>query len=222
MTGLIAEMFRTVERLKVAGAEGKMLTRFDALNDQRMGATLKDVVLSQTLNAIFSNTQSIGTGLLLIVVGHAMSRGTFFVGDLALFVFYLGCVEELVMEVGFILTDYKRNGVSFARLLELMPDADPKRLVEHRRSFFGGDPPAVPFVKKTAADQLERVEVRGLTYVYPESGRGVHNIDLSLERGTLTVVTGRVGSGKTTLFRTLIGSLVRRSGEIRWNGRIIS
>ena len=63
------------------------------------------------------------------------------------------------------------------------------------------------------------LDVKGLTYVHPESGRGVHDVSFKLERGQFTVVAGRVGSGKTTLLRTLIGWLPPHSGEIKWNGK---
>ena len=33
------------------------------------------------------------------------------------------------------------------------------------------------------------------------------------------VITGRIGSGKTTLIRALMGSQQRQSGEVRWNER---
>lgn len=65
---------------------------------------------------------------------------------------------------------------------------------------------------------LERLDVRGLTCLYPESGRGIEGVELSLARGTFTVVTGRIGSGKTTLVRALLGLLPVQAGEIRWNG----
>jgi ATP-binding cassette subfamily B protein len=45
----------------------------------------------------------------------------------------------------------------------------------------------------------------------------VAEIDVELDRGTLTVVTGPVGSGKSTLVRTLLGLLPADRGEIRWN-----
>ena len=61
--------------------------------------------------------------------------------------------------------------------------------------------------------------MRGLTFVHPNSDRGIRDVDLTLRRGTFTVITGRIGSGKTTLLRALIGSLRRQSGEIWWNGR---
>jgi len=61
----------------------------------------------------------------------------------------------------------------------------------------------------------------GLSYRYPNSGRGLDNVTLSLERGTLTVITGRVASGKTTLLRVLLGLLPRDAGQIQWNGEQI-
>jgi ATP-binding cassette subfamily B protein len=39
-----------------------------------------------------------------------------------------------------------------------------------------------------------------------------------LARGSFTVVTGRVASGKTTLLRVLLGLLPREAGQIYWNG----
>jgi ATP-binding cassette subfamily B protein len=46
-------------------------------------------------------------------------------------------------------------------------------------------------------------------------------VDLSLERGSLTVITGRIGSGKTTLLRVLLGLLPKEKGEVLWNGQLV-
>jgi ABC-type multidrug transport system fused ATPase/permease subunit len=43
-------------------------------------------------------------------------------------------------------------------------------------------------------------------------------VSLTLERGSLTVVTGRIGSGKTTLLHALLGLLPNVAGQILWNG----
>jgi ATP-binding cassette subfamily B protein len=63
--------------------------------------------------------------------------------------------------------------------------------------------------------------VDGLSYTHPESGRGIREIRLRLKRGSFTVIIGRIGSGKTTLVRCLLGLLPLDSGEIRWNGEVI-
>ncbi|MNB79532.1 Lipid A export ATP-binding/permease protein MsbA [compost metagenome] len=85
----------------------------------------------------------------------------------------------------------------------------------------GGEHPAASPAEALPAQAppLTELSVRGLTYRYPETGRGIRNIDLDLRRGSFTVITGMIGSGKTTLVRTLLGLLTADAGDIRWNGR---
>ncbi|WP_223067341.1 ABC transporter ATP-binding protein [Paenibacillus caui] len=77
------------------------------------------------------------------------------------------------------------------------------------------DPITAPAID---AGPLYTLEARGLTYRYPETGRGIESIDLTLKRGSFTVITGMIGSGKTTLLRTMLGLLPAESGEMTWNG----
>ena len=56
---------------------------------------------------------------------------------------------------------------------------------------------------------------------YPSSGRGVFGIDLALDAGSVTVIAGEVGSGKTTLVRALLGLVPHDGGMIRWNGTAV-
>ena len=60
--------------------------------------------------------------------------------------------------------------------------------------------------------------MHGLSCVYPDSTNGVYDVDLQIPRGSFTVVTGRIGSGKTTLVRALVGVLPMQTGQILWNG----
>ena len=221
VTGFIGEMFGAAEAIKVAHAEERVLNRFDALNAERKRTTLRDTLLSETLGAVFSNVQNIGTGFVLIAAARSLGSDSFSVGDLSLFVFYLGWTQWMAHEVGRTLTQYRQIGVSLDRLRELMPGARPAELVRRRPSYLFGRMPDTPFVPKTDADRFDSLDVVGLTYVHPGSGRGVRGVDLSLRRGGFTVVTGRIGSGKSTLMRALVGSLPRQSGEIRWNGAAV-
>jgi ABC-type multidrug transport system fused ATPase/permease subunit len=85
-----------------------------------------------------------------------------------------------------------------------------------------GPLPEVIYADKTASDLLKEVAAVNLTYHYPRSENGIEGVNLTLPRGTLTVITGRIGSGKTTLLRALLGLLPLESGEIRWNGELIT
>ncbi|WP_125775040.1 ATP-binding cassette domain-containing protein [Antribacter gilvus] len=75
------------------------------------------------------------------------------------------------------------------------------------------DPPAAP-VRRAA--RLERVTLRGVSAVHDDGTVGVAGVDLELRRGELVLVTGRVGSGKSSLLAGLAG-LVDLHGSLRWN-----
>jgi ATP-binding cassette subfamily B protein len=57
-----------------------------------------------------------------------------------------------------------------------------------------------------------------LTAVHPGSGRGVRDVELTLVRGSFTVITGPAGAGKTTLLRALLGLMPTQDGAVLWNG----
>lgn len=94
-------------------------------------------------------------------------------------------------------------------------------MVAHNPVYLRGAFPEVPYTPKTDQHRLERLDVSGLTCLYPGSKQGIKDIDFGLKRGTFTVITGRVGSGKTTLLRALLGLLPKDAGEIRWNGTLV-
>ena len=219
VTGFLGEMFGSAEAIKVAGAETHVLNEFDRVNAARKRATLRDTLLTQTLNAIFRNLEGIGVGAILIVAGHAMLSGELTVGDLVLFVFYLEQFSWLWAGLGRVMTEYRQMGVGIGRLDDLMPGAPPEKLVERNPTHLFRKAPDPVQVEKTDADRLESLEARGVTYVYPDSEQGVREVDLSLQKGSFTVITGRVGSGKSTLLRVLLGSLPLEAGELRWNGK---
>lgn len=218
VAGFLGELFGAVEAIKLADAEGPALQRFDQINDQRRAATLKDILFAEGMVGLSNHIGELGTGILLILAAQSMRSGNFTVGDFALFVGYLGFVNNMGAMAGFMFTRYRQVAVSIDRLNQLMIGAPPGKLVERRPSYLTGSRPEVPQLAKTSADRLEILACQGLTYIHRESGRGVTGIDLTLGRGTLTVVTGRVGAGKTTLLRALFGLLPRASGTITWNG----
>lgn len=225
VTGLLGEIFGSVQAIQIANAEDHVLAHFSRLNDQRRQLMVRDRLLTQILHAVFSNTAAIGTGLILILAAESMRTLTFSVGDFALFVYYLGFLTEFTTEIGDYLAHYRQGGVSFDRLTTLLQGAPPATLVAHHPIYLRASPPDMTHAAKTKAHRLEILSVRGLTYHYPNAqdgsasnpGPGIENISFKLKRDSFTVITGRIGSGKTTLLRTLLGLLPKERGEIHWN-----
>ncbi|CAI6083403.1 ABC transporter ATP-binding protein [Cohnella sp. JJ-181] len=241
VTGAISEMFGSVLAIQVAGAEQRIVDRFARLGESRRQSMIRDKLLTETLSSVFNNSVNLGTGIILLLAGFKMRGGSFTIGDFSLFVYYLTFVTQLISNVGNFMTYYKQMGVSFDRLKEMLRGASPTLLVkkayiglgkkEGRRTADGervreeraarrheGEPLA-PSIQ---AEPLRELDASGLTYRYPDTGRGIEEIDLTLPRGSFTVVTGMVGSGKTTLLRTLLGLLPAERGTIRWNGEPVA
>jgi ATP-binding cassette subfamily B protein len=221
-TALANEAFAAVQAIKLAGAEASVVARARQANEARRRAVLADRVFDAALAAVAPASVGLATGAVLLLVGPSIGSGAFTVGDFALFAYFMGAVGEVVEAFGGIAAAYRRTGVSFDRLAELVQGdraAAGEALVRPGPVYLRGSLPAMPAIRKAASDRLERLDARGVTYRHPGSGRGIDGIDLSLNRGTLTVVTGRVGSGKTTLLRVLLGLLPADAGEVCWNGR---
>ncbi len=219
VTGLLGEIFGAAQAVKVANAEARVIGYFKVVNEVRRRAALNDLVFTQVLRSTSQNAASVGTGIVLLLAAAKIRAGSFTVGDFALFVSYLGWMTQVTSMFGFFLTQYRQAGVSFDRLVALLQSEPPEEVTRHGPVYLRGKLPDAQYAAKSPEDRLERLEADGLTYHYPDSGRGIEGVGFELERGSFTVVTGRIGSGKTTLLRVLLGLLPMESGEIRWNGR---
>lgn len=226
VTGEISEMFGNVQAIQVAGAEDRVIERFRSFGDNRRKAMLKDRLMTELLDSVFSNSVNLGTGLILLLAGTKMRAGTFTVGDFALFVYYLTFVTQFITNVGKFITYFKQMSVSLERLTFLLQGASAKVLtmvnslhLKPSTSLAGASSTEQSVNSALGSeDALQRLEVNGLSYAYADTGRGISDIHLSLRRGSFTVVTGAIGSGKTTLVRSLLGLLPKGKGTIAWNG----
>ncbi|NOU84746.1 ATP-binding cassette domain-containing protein [Paenibacillus sp. LMG 31460] len=241
VTGEISEMFGNVQAIQVAGAEKRVIARFSSFGDDRRKAMLKDRLMGEVLDSVFSNSVNLGTGLILLLAGTKMRAGTFTVGDFALFVYYLTFVTQFITNVGKFITYFKQMSVSLERLTFLLQGASARVLtmvnslhLKAESKMAEAAVSTIPLAQNGRENEclggdgleregassapLQRLDVNGLSYAYSDTGRGISDIHFSLKRGSFTVITGTIGSGKTTLVRSLLGLLPKGKGTIAWNG----
>ena len=222
VSGFLGEIFGAVQAVQVANAQPAVLARFERINEVRRVETVKDRMFTTVLESVYRNAVSLGTGAILLLTAQGIRAGTFTVGDFALFEFYMSWVSLLPFWAGWVISRYKQLGIAFERLHALLPAVSPAALVEHGPVYLSGPFPEVPYVARGDGDHFQTLEVANLSYRHPESRRGIETISFTVRRGTFTVITGRIGSGKTTLLRVLLGLLPKDTGEIRWNGAIVT
>jgi len=222
VTGLIGEMFSAVQAIQVAGAENTVLAHLHHLNEQRRQRMVQDQVFTAVLHSSLENLVNVGIGLILLVAAQLGLSGDrdLNVGDFALFVYFLTFITDFLWFLGGFIAQTKQTEVSFERMEGLIGERE--RIVEQSPLYLPdlkGRVAELPAIAQPHQDtMLQELRAVNLTYRYPGSNFGITNINLTLQRGSLTVITGQVGSGKTTLLQVLLGLLPPQSGEIYWNG----
>ena len=221
LSTFIGEIFGSVQAVHVASAENHVTNRFRTIFHARRKAVLRDALFNRFVEVLGRNLGALSTAVVLLLAGRSMQTGKFTVGDLLLFIVYTRSILELVGSMGRLIATHKLVTVSKNRIEALVDGSPSGTLVEHGPVYLHGKLPDIPYIPKTEADHLSRLDVSGLTYHYPDTGKGIEGINLYIERGSFTVITGRIGSGKTTLLKALLGLVPRERGQIRWNGKMI-
>lgn len=223
VTGFIGDVFGAIGAVKVAGAERSVARRFEALGEVRAIAARRDQVATQVLRTSSGAVGNLGTGLVVLLVVPALAEGQATVGDVGLFASAVAVLATLPRWVASVGIHQRQADVSVERMARLLPDGSPAGVVAPAATLLRDGPGPFPPVavgrpeQRSGPERLERLDARDLTILHP-GGEGIVAVDLTLERGSLTVVTGPVGAGKSTLLRSLLGLVALDRGEVRWNG----
>ncbi|MGE5156356.1 MAG: ATP-binding cassette domain-containing protein [Betaproteobacteria bacterium] len=219
---LIADFGGGVRAVKVAGAQDAAVRRLVAAGEVRRRAQVRAVTQQALLDSSESITVAVGQALVLLVGAAALRAGRFTVGDFVLFINYLFFFLQLPRRIGRLLGQQITTRAAAQRLGALMGAGDLDGLTHHRELHLSGRaaPASVP-APRPDTEALVEFTVAGLSYTCPGTDRGVRDVDLRLVGGTVTVVTGKVGAGKTVLMQALLGLRTPERGEIRWNDTVV-
>lgn len=218
ITSFIAETFGAVQALKLGQAEEHVSKRFNRLNEERRQAALRDNLFKQWMKSLNQHVLSICTGLILLMCAAEMKAGNFTVGDFALFTSYLVNIGFSISLFGYMVFQHKRLKVSYDRMRTLFRPGEEDQIMEKQEIYLYEEPPEPVKGARDPKEKLRELEVSGLSYRYEQSSNGIQDISFNLKQGQFLVITGRIGSGKSTLVRTLLGLLPKQQGEILWNG----
>ena len=216
LTGAIGEIFGSVQAIQIAGAETYAVEHFRQLSQIRQRQILRSTVFFGVLQSVFGNTVGIGTGLILVLAALYRHLSP---GDIAIFISYLGTITSFIVGFAATIAQYTQTKVSHQRLVDLLQGASEQTLLLNDPLYLKGPVPELEHPIKAAQDRLDILAINNLSYRYPDTGRGITGINCQLRRGTLTVITGRVAAGKTTLLQAILGLLPKDTGSIEWNGR---
>ncbi|MEM8905175.1 MAG: ABC transporter ATP-binding protein [Actinomycetota bacterium] len=222
VTAALGEVVGAALTIKVNGASRPVLDHVGSTMDERRHTAVRDRTLDALVRAVGSSMTDVGLGLVLLVAAVRVRSGAFDVGDLVIFATYLTWIGFLPRMIGVTITRRRQAMVAFDRMRLLVADDEAERTSTQRHLALHGDAPLRPERRVPERVRLDRLEVHDLTVRF--GGEVVVDAaSCTIPAGSLTVVTGRVGAGKTSFLRGLLGLTWGddAEGTVMWNGRVL-
>lgn len=190
----IADALTGVRDLRLSDRIGGRLAAFERDFADRRKVQLRHQIYLDLLSDLFRNLVLVGTAVVLLTAGVRVADGGFSVGKLVLFLTYAGWLGQQMYFFGKILARYQSGTVSYRRLTDLA----------------GADTPAATSTSDT--EPLRELVVTDLACA------AAHRpVSFTVRPGRLVVITGEIGSGKSTVIRGLLGRQPDTLGTVRWN-----
>lgn len=218
LTATLRDVFAAQDTIRLYRARNDVLGEVARRSRRRSDAAIVDRVLTDSVRAASNSLAGVSIGLVLLLAADDLRTGELSIGELALFITYLRYMTFFPRMLGHFMTRYRQTGVAFERMGELGADGRPEAILEDYDLDIDRDPDPLP-QPALEREPLKTLAVTSLNAGF-DSDEVVRDATFTLHGGTLTVLTGAVGSGKTTLVRALLG-LVPSTGEVRWNDEAV-
>ncbi|MCO5226427.1 MAG: ABC transporter ATP-binding protein/permease [Thermomicrobiales bacterium] len=205
-TSAVGDVIAVGMAIQLAGARDRAVQHIAELATARRGAALRDRALTQLVEGISRNASALGTGLVMLLAASRIRNGELTVPDFVLFTAWFGMVTTITVDLGNYLAQMAAARVAFERMEE-MTTAKPASMsiVDHTPLHLTGQFPSQ--IHSGGPTCPPRVGTESSRTIHPSADLHVitPTATFTLRPGEVTVVTGRIGAGKSNLVRALIG-----------------
>ncbi len=206
-TRLMTEILNNMKSIKLYAWSTAFMNKLNVIRNDQELKTLRKIGASQAIaNFTWSTTPflvSCSTFAVFVLTGDqplsteivfpALTLFNLLTFPLAILPMVITSIIEATVAIGR-LTDYFTAE-------ELQPDA----VINKDPATYVGD---------------EAVRIRDATFTWDKSRRCLESINFSANKGELSCVVGRVGSGKSSLLQAVLGDVWKISGEVVVRGRV--
>ena len=200
--GHLIDTLEGIETLKVAGAEGRAVSRWSSHYVEVLNATLRRARLTTWSDTVVGTVRTAGPFVVLLVGAEAVLRGATTLGTLLA---ALALAHGIITSVGTLLTNFGEIDA-----LTAMVDRLDDIFVER---------PEQPDQRPPAPRLLGRLTLRGVGYrPTAKSPFLVRKVSLDVPPGAFVAIVGASGSGKSTVVSLLTSLFEPTEGEILLDG----
>ena len=191
--------------LKSFHREKAAAARFDVETDLYKMRVLDLVKVEAMFMPLIVLLVGLSTILTVYVGGHRVAAGHLDLGHIFQFVFYVNLLTWPFASVGWVTSLVQKAEASMARILDFL----------HAQ-------PAVqsaPEARTTPLSNTPALTFDNVTWTYPETGiQALNQVSFSVNAGETVGITGRTGSGKSTILQLAMRMMDPSSGTIALDG----
>ncbi|MGH4122509.1 MAG: ABC transporter ATP-binding protein [Clostridium sp.] len=189
ISGSVQENIYGIRVIKSYVQEEAEAEKFELLNDKMMDSNINMVKVSSSLSPVIEISFSISFVMNLIIGGNMVLNGNITLGDFIAFNGYLTMIMRPIVSIGRVINIVQRGIASIKRLDEI----------------FKVNPKIQDGVKMISTAIDGEIEFKNLSFSYIGSDKkALQNISLKIPKGYTVGITGKTGSGKTTLVNLLL------------------
>jgi ABC-type multidrug transport system fused ATPase/permease subunit len=188
LTADVEENVSGVRVVKAFAAEERQLARFRGTVARVFSQSMIATRLRAFYNPFIGFLPNLGLAVILLVGGRRVVGGSLTLGDFTAFYAYVLMLIGPMRQLGIALGMAQRATASGARVFELL-DRAPQVVAP-------ADAAPLP-------EGRGRVELRDVTFAYPDGPPALRDVSLTVEAGTTVALVGATGSGKSTLVQLL-------------------
>ncbi|MCX7210702.1 MAG: type I secretion system permease/ATPase [Burkholderiales bacterium] len=208
MMGVLIESIEGIETLRVTGASGIMIKRYEELNATTAHSGMRFRIISNIVMTFFNLVQQ-AQGIIVMVWGtYLIHQGELSTGALVGCMMFagraIGPVGQFV-QLAMRFQTAKTAMAGLNSLMEMPTERDPARSYLQKTKFNGS------------------IEIQKLSFAYPSTGNhkppiALRDVTLSIEPGERVAFVGKIGSGKSTLLRMIAGLFQPIEGQVKIDG----
>lgn len=207
MTALVEEMIGNQKIVQAFGYEDEAMRRFDAVNEQLTGYSLRAIFFSSLTNPCTRFVNGLVYAGVGIVGAFSAIRGFITVGQLSCFLSYANQYTKPFNEISGVVTEVQNAIACAARVFELLDEPVEKP-----------DDKGAKVLMREELEKNSNISLKHVAFSYDKEKPLIKNLNLEVKKGQRVAIVGPTGCGKSTLINLLMRFYDIDDGTIAING----
>ena len=197
LTEIVRESFFGIRVIKVFNFENFISQKVESFSKDYFGKNIKRAFLAAILKPFMLFVFNFSTGIVLFYGGYLVIKDALSPGELVAFIQYISILAWPMIAFGW-LTNLMQRGLASLKRINTLLDAKPDVI----NSF---DPVQFKIGQNKHSDKYQdMIKFKNVDFSYNKKDYVLKNISMEIKNGTSIGITGRPGSGKTSLVQLLV------------------